>query len=108
IRWISAHDLWFPQTAWAYLTYSEDRELAPRLLTASEAVMAFYAQRRIDGLHVRAHPDACRWVEWNMNAAQEISTWENLLAVESWRAVGRMREYLGAGDPAAATRAAAE
>jgi len=101
-KWISGHDLWFPQIAWDYVLYSNDRALGERLLRASEAVMAYYAKRQIGGLYAKAHPEAIRWAEWNMNSAQEVSTWENLLAIQSWRAVSRLRKYMDAGSADAA------
>ena len=106
VRWIPAHDLWFPLICRDYLRYADDREFAPRLLAVSEAVLGFYAQHQVDGLYGRAHDGACRWAEWNMNAAQQISTWENLLAAVGWQAVAEMRGCLG--QPAAAATAEAE
>jgi len=94
IKWISAHDLWFPIVAWDYIMYSDDRELAPRLLAASQAVLDFYRPGG-GGLILRAHENACRWTEWNMNSAFRASTWENLLAVVAWRSVSTLRRYLG-------------
>jgi len=94
VRWLPAHDLWFPLTCQDYLRYSDDRALAPRLLAACETVLAYYGQKKIDGLLTKIEGSPCRWQEWNMNAAQQISTWENLLAVAGWRAIGEMRDYL--------------
>jgi len=94
IKWISAHDLWFPIVAWDYVMYSDDRELAKRLLAASQAVLDFYHPTD-GGLVLRAHENACRWTEWNMNSAFNASTWENLLAIVGWRSVSTMRRYLG-------------
>jgi len=108
VKWISAHDLWFPITAWDYLCYTDDRTLAPRLLRAADAVMAYYGQQVVDGLLGRAHAGACRWAEWSMNAAQQCSTWENLLAVVAWRAIAALREYLGVPGGAEAQCAATQ
>lgn len=94
VTWIPAHDLWFPSICGDYLRYADDRALAPALLQACEAVLAYYGKRTINGLYARAEDRSCRWAEWNLNGAEEISTWENLLAVAAWRAVAEMRAYL--------------
>ncbi len=101
VQWISAHDYWFPLICRDYLRYADDPALAPRLLAVAETVLAYYAEHQVDGLYGRAHEHACRWTEWNMNTAQQVSTWENLLAVVGWRAVAEMRRYLALPDAAA-------
>ncbi|MCL2700224.1 MAG: hypothetical protein FWE88_00865 [Phycisphaerae bacterium] len=105
LKWISAHDLWFPIVAWDYIMYSDDRELAPRLLAASQAVLDFY-RPDASGLILRAHENACRWTEWNMNSAFNASTWENLLAIVAWRSVSTLQRYLGVSDADQAADAA--
>ncbi len=105
VRWIPAHDLWFPLICRDYLRYADDRAFAPRLLAVSETVLGFYAQYQVHGLYGRAHDGACRWAEWNMNAAQQISTWENLLAAAGWRAVAEMRAAIEASSVSGAAPA---
>ena len=94
LRWISAHDLWFPLICRDYLWQSGDSELLEPMLQASETVLCYYGQTRVNGLIGKAHDGACRWVEWNMNSAQQVSTWENLLAAAGWRALADMMRVL--------------
>lgn len=106
VRWLPAHDLWFPLTCRDYLLYADDRELAPRLLAACTTVLEYYGGVKVDGLLAREHEGACRWQEWNMNAAQQCSTWENLLTAAGWRAIADMRQALHLPGAAAAQREA--
>ena len=95
IRWISAHDLWFPLICRDFFLLSGDSLLLEKMVEISETVLRYYSQNCINGLIGRAHANACRWVEWNMNSAQEISTWENLLAAAGWAALADMQVHLG-------------
>jgi len=91
-RMIPAHDLWFPTGCWEYLLVTDDREFAPRLLAASEAVLAWFEEHRDGELY--SDTGGWKWTEWNFQSAETICTWENLLAVAAWRAVARLRRYL--------------
>jgi hypothetical protein len=86
-RTIPSHDLWFPTGAWRYVLFTDDRPRAERLLQVSEAVLASY--------DLQHSTSGWKWAEWNLNTAEEICTWEVLLAVQAWRAVAELRRYCG-------------
>ncbi|HUS46885.1 MAG TPA: alpha-L-rhamnosidase C-terminal domain-containing protein [Phycisphaerae bacterium] len=91
---IASHDLWLPEAAWRYVLIAGDTALARRLLPACEAVLNRIAKLDADGLLGSA--GGWRWAEWNLMSAEAICTWENLLAVQAWRGVANLREFLGA------------
>ena len=93
--WVSrivSHDLWFPASCWQYLLFSDDRAFAPRLLEVSEAVLTAYDHRNKYGILGRF--EGWRWAEWNFMAAEDTCTWENLLMIQAWRCVAKIRHLL--------------
>ena len=101
---IVAHDLWFPASCWQYLLLSDDRAFAPRLLAASEAVLTAYDHRNECG--ILGGFEGWRWAEWNFMAAEETCMWENLLTIQAWRCIAKMRRFLELPDDEGAEGAA--
>jgi len=95
IKWISAHDLWYSLTVWDYIFHSDDRDLAKKLLPITKEVINFYCSVNDGELNTKPYSHACRWEEWSLNVAQDISTWENILAVISLQSIAKLEEYLG-------------
>ena len=95
IKWLTAHDLWFALSVWDYTFHSDDKELAEKLLQITRDVVNFYCSHTKDGLNSRPYDHACRWEEWSLNVAQDISTWENIMAVVSLESIAKLEEYLG-------------
>jgi len=94
IKWLTAHDLWFALSVWDYIFHADDRDLAEKLLKITRDVVDFYCSHTKDGLNCRPHENACRWEEWSLNVAQDISTWENIMAVVSLKSIAKLEEYL--------------
>jgi hypothetical protein len=109
VHTIAAHDLWFPEAAWRYVLVAGDTAMARRLLPACEAVLGRIAKPDADGLFggvCEPNMRKWRWAEWNLMTAEAVCTWENLLAVQAWRGVASLREFLGISGVDAACAAA--
>jgi hypothetical protein len=104
---IPAHDLWFPAAARDHALHGGDLAFARRLLPIAERALD-RPLCPVSGLI--AGTGGWKWAEWSLRTSDPagIDTWENLLAIQGWRAVADLRRWTGLGDPGdALARAAA-